>query len=36
MHSGKVKLYVDLNEFIIDEDTLFRVNEYEAILIEAQ
>lgn len=36
MHSGKVKLFCEINEFIEDEETMALVIEYERILIDAQ
>ena len=36
MHSGKIKLFCEINEFIEDEETMALVIEYERILIDAQ
>jgi len=35
MHSGKIKLFCEINEFIEDEETMGLVIEYERILIDA-
>ena len=35
MHSGKVKLFCEVNEFIEDEETMALIIEYERILIDS-